>query len=58
MKIIFILSLFLFCACTTRTTKETSSWSGAQRQEAIDDTTHTQQQEQFRNQFPNARRDF
>lgn len=58
MKIIFMLSLFFIFGCTSRTTQETSSWSGAQRQEAIDDTTHTQRQEQFRNQNPHARRDF
>ena len=58
MKIIFMLSLFLIFACTTKKTTESSTWSGVQRQEAIEDATRTQQQEQLRDQFPATQRDF
>ena len=58
MKLIFMLSLFLIFACTTKKTTESSGWSGAQRQDSIEDTTRSQQQEQIRDQFPATQRDF
>lgn len=58
MKILFMLSLILFSACTTTRTRETSSWSGAQRQETMEDDNYNQQQEQLRNQFPTPQRSF
>jgi hypothetical protein len=58
MKFIFMLSLFLNFACTTKSTTESSNWSGAQRQDVIDDTTRAQQQENIRDQFPATQRDF
>lgn len=58
MKLIFMLSLIFIFSCTSKKTTESSGWSGAQRQESIEDTTRVQQQEQLRDQFPSTQRDF